>query len=148
MKEITGNIWEQKADWICITTNGIIRNDGKAVMGRGIALQAKLKFSGIDSILAEKLKTNGNVVSLLKTEDNQKIFSFPTKNDWRDSSLALIEKSAEQLRELFLKEEVKPVVLLPRPGCSNGGRNWEKEVKPILEKILVEDNFVVCDFAK
>jgi hypothetical protein len=35
---------------------------------------------------------------------------------------------------------VKPHLpfILPRPGCSNGGRTWV-EVKPILERYLKED---------
>jgi hypothetical protein len=34
-------------------------------------------------------------------------------------------------------------VLLPRPGCSNGGLDWETQVKPVLEKILNDDRFVI-----
>lgn len=45
MHEIEGNIFEQKCDAICITTNGVTKLDASgnlvAVMGAGIALAAK-----------------------------------------------------------------------------------------------------------
>ena len=49
MKEIKSDIWKVKADWICVTTNGKIRADGRAVMGAGIAKDAKIRFPDIDS---------------------------------------------------------------------------------------------------
>ena len=39
MKEITGDLWTIKADARVIPTNGTVRRDGAAVMGRGVALQ-------------------------------------------------------------------------------------------------------------
>ena len=47
MKEIVGDIWDycgKTGYMIGITTNGEIRKDGKAVMGKVIALQAKERF--------------------------------------------------------------------------------------------------------
>jgi len=43
MKEVIGNIWNyyNKGNWIVITTNGTIKKNGEAVMGRGVALEAK-----------------------------------------------------------------------------------------------------------
>ena len=34
-------------------------------------------------------------------------------------------------------------VLLPKPGCANGGLNWE-QVKPLLEQYL-DDRFTIID---
>ena len=97
MLEVTGNIWSYlgKADVICVTTNGIIRTDGTAVMGRGIALQAKQKFPDIEKLLASQLKTYGNTPAFLMngciSPNITQIWSFPTKNHWRDpSDLSLI----------------------------------------------------------
>lgn len=43
MKETFGNIWElaKPYDGIVITTNGYVNKRGEAVMGKGIAYQAK-----------------------------------------------------------------------------------------------------------
>jgi len=149
MKEITGNIWEQKCDWLCITTNGIVKNsgnsylNGEAVMGAGIAKQAKERYPDLPLKLGKKIKEKGNVVSCLGKRDGKWIISFPTKNDWKDkSSIELIKQSASQLKNYFDKQEVKPVVIIPRPGCANGGLNWE-DVKKEIENILVDDNFLI-----
>lgn len=32
-------------------------------------------------------------------------------------------------------------VYLPRPGCKNGGLDYNSQVKPILEKHLTDDRF-------
>ena len=149
MIEIVGDIWEQKCDWLCITTNGIIDKRGSAVMGKGIALQAKQRFSGIEKILAKKIQEKGNIVSSLFYDiaDQKWIISFPTKNDWRDKSdINLIENSAEQLKQHFDKycstHKNKPIVMLPRPGCSNGQLDW-KDVKKVIEPILTDDRFIL-----
>jgi len=150
MIEIVGDIWEQKCDWLCITTNGIVKKDGRAVMGKGIALQAKKRYPNIDRILAKKIRERGNIVSsLLRDHENEKwIISFPTKDDWKKpSSLKLIAESAKQLKQHFDDYNLKPLVMLPRPGCSCGGLEW-KDVKQILLNILVDDRFIIIDKRK
>ena len=89
---------------VCVTTNGIIRKDGTAVMGAGIAKTANQRFN-LATKLAEHLKKNGNTVCDLgeytfKTSRFH-IVSFPTKQDWKDKSpLWLIERSAKQLIDI------------------------------------------------
>ena len=145
MIEKTGNIWDEPCDWICVTTNGMLRSDGKAVMGAGIALQAKKKYKGIDVTLAKKLKERGNVVSLIAKDGKKLILSFPTKHHWKDKyDMDLIRKSALQLKFYFNEAKIKPIVAIPRPGCRNGGLLWEN-VRKVLAPILVEDNFIVMD---
>ena len=39
MREAKGNMLLMKCDALVITTNGFVKRDGAAVMGRGIALQ-------------------------------------------------------------------------------------------------------------
>ena len=40
MKEVKGDIWNfyNKGYWIVIPTNGTVKRNGEAVMGRGVAL--------------------------------------------------------------------------------------------------------------
>jgi hypothetical protein len=130
-------------DAICITTNGVVRAGGRAVMGRGVALAAREKFPGIDKKLAYNIKTFGNKVGVIYTWEERGIFvlSFPTKNDWRDgSSISLIRESAERLALWADVVELKKV-LLPRPGCANGGLRWG-DVKPVIAPIL-DDRFII-----
>ena len=73
--------------------------------------------------------------------------TFAVQNDWRDKSdINLIENSAEQLKQHFDKycstHKNKPIVMLPRPGCSNGQLDW-KDVKKVIEPILTDDRFIL-----
>ena len=143
MIEIRGNIWEQECNWLCITTNGIIKKDGSAVMGRGIALQAKQRYPGIEKVLAEKIRSRGNVVSSLIKKDGHWLISFPTKHNWKDkSNIDLIKSSAEQLKQHFNNQKEKPIVLIPRPGCFNGRLEWD-DVKKTIEPILTDEQFAI-----
>jgi hypothetical protein len=145
MREIQGDIWATQCDWLCITTNGMVRNDGRAVMGRGIARQAKDLIPDIDLRLASSLVAKGNVVSVIALYQNKWIISFPTKNDWRmDSDLELIKQSALQLKAHFDNQSSKPTVLLPRPGCANGHLNWS-EVKNVIAPILTDEEFIIVN---
>lgn len=141
MKEIRGNIWDYhyEGNWVVITTNGVVKANGEAVMGKGIALQAKLRYPELPYELGRAIKMYGNRVILLDGVTKlRKMFSFPTKHHWRDKSdLGLIEESAKQLAAIAPKEKIYIV----RPGCSNGQLDW-KDVKPILERYL-DGRFVV-----
>lgn len=137
MKESYGNLWELEADAICITTNGAVKRNGCAVMGRGCALEAKNKFPGLDYHLGNLLKSYGNVLFNmgLIEKNGPLLLTFPVKHHWREKAdINLIKKSAQQLMEAIDNLGLTNV-LLPRPGCGNGQLSWEK-VKPIIESIL------------
>lgn len=141
MIEIIGNMWKIDCDAICVTTNGIIKKNGEAVMGAGVAHQAKIRYPGLPRELAVKLRFTGNHVYLMPQKNHISIVTFPTKNDWKDDSdIALIEQSCEELVVLTDKLRWNQVVLT-RPGCANGKLNWS-DVKPILEKHL-DDRFII-----
>lgn len=143
-----GNIWEYKADWICIPTNGFVKKDGSAVMGRDLAHQAKSRFKGIDEILGRGLEATGNTIHVLRRiEGEPSILPFPVKEDWGDpADLDLIRRSCRQLRWCWRGAQIGskkiPIVVLPRVGCGNGRRRWD-DVSPILQEELPEDSFVV-----
>lgn len=134
-------------DAICITTNGVVKKDGKAVMGAGIARQANVRYS-LDEELGKHLSSSGNVPYIFtkKGIKNAHLISFPTKHHWKEpSDLALIKRSAELLVELVDRHDIRRCFLVP-PGCGLGNLNWEIQVKPILEDIL--DNRFVVVFQK
>ena len=141
MIEKTGNMWDMKADAYCITTNGVVRGNGRAVMGAGVALLAVKRFPECDKFLGDFIAKNGHIVGVFYIADTTDLVSFPTKYHWRDKShIELIGKSAKELMELIYKNNYNNVVL-PRPGCANGGLEW-KDVRKVIGSIL-DDRVVV-----
>lgn len=139
MREALGDLWAVDADARCVTTNGIVKGNGTLVMGAGIALQARQRFPGIARQLGKWVKENGNIPCYLP---EFKIFSLPTKDDWRDDSkLDLIESSLRIIKDM-VNDRGLDVIALPLPGCANGNLDWN-DVKPILEAILDERFLVV-----
>ncbi len=124
-----------------VTTNGIIKKDGTAVMGRGIAKSVNERYH-VSKILAEHITNHGNTPCDLGIYDGFHILSFPTKNDWRDNSdIELIKSSAVGLMKIA--DELKLTrVYITKPGCANGHLSWNSTVKPELKKIL-DDRFIV-----
>jgi len=148
MKEIEGDIWDyhEENNWIVITTNGTLKNDGSLVMGKGIALQAVERFPQLPSLLGCYVKDYGNHVLPVM---QYKIITFPVKNDWRKvADTKLIVRSCIEIVYIcdiqwhYMFKQLSKVYL-PRPGCGVGGLNWE-EVKPICEKYL-DERFVVVN---
>jgi len=136
------NSYLQFVDAICITTNGALNAKGKCVMGRGVALIAKEKWEGIDKRLGDFIKANGNIVQILWyiPTFHTTVIAFPVKHHWKErADLKLIEKSCKELKALMDQEGWQKVVL-PRPGCNNGKRDWDTEVKPILKKYFDNDH--------
>lgn len=151
--EYDGNIFllpKEPGDACLVTTNGMVRKDGKAVMGAGIAKYCRDNFAGVDRILGEKLKSHGNHVHYLGgiwtvTGGNVRfmLFSFPTKHDWKDGSdPELIRQSCREMMRLADAYKTG-TVYMPCPGCSNGRLDYWTDVRPILEREL-DDRFTVC----
>lgn len=64
------------------------------------------------------------------------VLCFPTKRDWRDpSDLALIEAGLKTFVQNYKDFHIKSITF-PKLGCGLGGLNWEKEVKPLMQKYL------------
>ena len=142
MKEIKGNLFDYPV--ICKTTNAVVKADGRLVMGKGIALQAKQRFKDIDLYLGNQVDYYGNRCFVYRSVKDKYIISFPTKHHWRDNStLELIEVSTISLVDITNIYGFEKVYL-PRVGCCNGKLDW-KNVKPILEKHL-DDRFIVVDY--
>ena len=155
MKEEFGNIWEMEADARCISTNGEVNQKGEAIMGKGVALQAKVHCPGIETEIGKHLQETGNHVYLIASFSANLMrykmlyyyyFTFPTKNKWKESSsLPLIENSCLELISIINRVKFKRV-LLPRPGCGNGGLKWEN-VKPAIQDLL-DDRVVIVELPK
>lgn len=83
-KEVHGDIWDyhSKGRWIVITTNGTVKNNGEAVMGRGVALQAKQRFPQLPKKVGSWMSYFGGQGNQAGIFQEEKIVSFPVKHDW------------------------------------------------------------------
>ncbi len=147
MIEIVGDMWERydAGAWACITTNGDVNVKGQAIMGRGVALQAKNRFPALPLVLGHKLREQGNAVYWFP---DWRLITFPTKHSWRDprSDLRLIAASVLQLATLLKGLDLVGYdlteIVLPRPGCGAGGLPWS-DVQPFCAQ-LPDCVHVIC----
>lgn len=128
----TGDIWKVDGDWRVIPTNGYVNKKGECVMGRGIALQAKLKYPKLALELGALISIYGNNAFLLRP---YYLISFPVKPVWWSrADLNLIDRSCQQLVRLVIDSKDNRI-LIPLVGCGNGKLHRD-QVLPILEKHL------------
>lgn len=142
MIERQGDLWTTEADFIVVPINWTTRHDGTAVMGAGVALQAKQRYPRLERHIGDFLLEfdTPTVFTLPTWEGLTPLIAFPTKRFFkRPSTLKLVEQSA---RELPLLVEPHHTVVLPRVGCGLGGLDWETQVRPILAEAL-DDRFLV-----
>lgn len=138
------------AEAICITTNGICKNNGDAVMGKGIAKTADEMFH-LSKNLGYLLRTQGNRVyhmgkfSVSGCEPYN-VFTFPSKHRWRgNSDIALIERSAKELKVLCDIYGISKCYL-PPVGCGCGGLLYDLDVRPVISKLLDDRFIVITDY--
>ena len=114
-------------------------------MGRGLALDAKLRFPDLPFELGARIKEYGIVVF---TFWDYHIITFPVKHNWWEKAdLALVEKSAKDLKEIlrYNLSQIQTPIYVPWVACGNG-KEKKENVRPILEKYLnEEDKFIVID---
>ena len=130
----SGNLWDHHAAgaWVGITTNGIVKRNGTAVMGKGVAQQAALRFPDLPRQLGAWLQTHGNHVAAWS---DARVITFPTKHHWQQpSDLDLIARSASELMGILDTLQIEAFVL-PRPGCGLGQLPWDS-VAPVLAPIF------------
>ncbi len=146
-------------DAICITTNLFVKQNGEAVMGRGVAKHYNDIGYGIPATVLGKMIKEGITVGIMGMIGKVNVVSFPVKPAyvicWPDKSdivdhakskfnsgdivpgffgkakISIIIESLCKLRELASIYKWKKI-LLPRPGCGAGELSWENEVKPYL----------------
>lgn len=164
MREMRGDLFDQigRAEYICITTNGTVKNNGSAVLGRGCALQAKTRWNGLPEYLGSLLQVHGNLPFYLGAIDEFKfwrkgaraknwndtgLISFPVKHVWNQmADIDLIKRSCAHLISMINYQQTDRVtkienVIIPRPGCGNGNLEWGY-VRPAIAPLL-DDRFVI-----
>lgn len=147
-QQVQADLWTYAADWRVVTTNGFTRKDGTAVMGRGVASQARTKYPELERKLGQQLRATGNYVYVFP---EYKIVTLPVKPtrgpDGTPGFMVaadpiLIGESLVQL----VRRNLDGVIAMPRPGCGNGKLDWATQVKPICDLVLKDDRYVVVDW--
>lgn len=153
------DLWElhEKGHWIVVTTNTQIKEKScKAIMGKGIALEAATRFPELPSLYGYYLNNSLDRTNIVLVP-NRRVILFPTKIHWKDNAdIQLITKNTYQLQSRIMeeyyfhnfdsipveKEYEEVTVYLPPLGCGNGNLNWEKDVYPVISPILFDNRFI------
>ena len=143
MKIIKGNIWDKWDDgyYIGVTTNCELNKNGDAIMGAGIAKELKKRVPTLPYELGHYKED----LSTIAVWNEHKIITIPTKYEWRKpSDIKLITNSCYDLNSLLFV--IQEDIYLPKLGCGKGQLKWE-DVKPIMEKYLIDDRFIVVEYS-
>ena len=132
-----GNLFDSECQTLVNTVNCY------GVMGKGIALQFKQRYPDMfnEYKLACKnfeLSSGGDIwiydyVDMYKPK---KILCFATKVMWQyPSRIEWIERGLQVFFNNYKYWKLESVAW-PKLGCTNGGLDWENEVKPLMIKYL------------
>lgn len=150
MKLRKGDMWDvyERSDLFLITTNGrIAEPQGKLVMGRGVAKEARDMFPGLDRRLALKIKSVGVFDEKLQCWrygfiPGANLGILQVKYHWNHvADLALIQFSVNKLA-MWTDEHQGAIVNMPFPGIG-AGRLKKDQVMPIIE--WLPDNVTVWE---
>ena len=152
MKSITlleGDIFETEMQTIIIPVNCV------GVMGKGLALEAKKRFSDLEHLYKDLCDESsgrklyiGDIIGYGSVDWNKNIMFFPTKKHWRErSKLEYIDQGLSEL----VKQEKGDIesweidrydhnfnsggIAFPALGCGAGGLDWN-DVKPLMIRYL------------
>ena len=136
----TGNLFKSDCQTLVNTVNC------KGIMGKGIALDFKKRYPEMfnEYKLActpgqyRCLEFGGDLwlYSYIDLYKPKKILCFATKEHWMyPSKLEWIERGLQKFVEDYKYWGITSIAF-PKLGCNNGKLNWEKDVKPLMEKYL------------
>lgn len=114
-------------------------------MGKGIALQFKKAYPEMFKVY-KKTCNNGmlrpGMLQLWKG-DKVWVLNFPTKDHWRNrSELSYIEEGLQKFVASYKAKGIQSIAF-PKLGCNNGGLDWERQVKGLMEHYLKDLDILV-----
>ena len=128
---MTGNILKSDADCLINTVNC------EGFMGKGLAYQFKNMFPKTNISYVDTCKHNELHPGKLHyhLENGKLIINFPTKDRWREKSkIEYIDDGMKALVKLVYEKNIKSIAIPPL-GSGNGGLEWEKVKKVILNYV-------------
>lgn len=141
-----GNILLAEAEAIVNTVNTV------GIMGKGIALQFKEfypdNYNAYRSASDKELITIGKmfVTETHRLGNPKYIINFPTKKHWKEKSrYEYVTTGLDDLIRVIRDFKIKSIAIPPL-GCGNGGLDWIKVKKILLEKLQAMDSIDVHVF--
>jgi O-acetyl-ADP-ribose deacetylase (regulator of RNase III) len=116
------------------------------VMGKGLALEFKKRYPKNFRDYKQDCK-NGELpydwLCMWGANDGHWIWNLATKRDWRDkANINMIEVQLLIFANEYDREEAESISF-PKLGCGLGGLDWEKQMKPLMERYLSDINIPV-----
>jgi O-acetyl-ADP-ribose deacetylase (regulator of RNase III) len=129
---VLGNFFVSPAATLVNTVNT------KGVMGKGIAKVFRdacpEMFAAYKNLCDRRSFDIGDL--LLYPTPHKAILNFPTKTDWRSPSrIEYIEVGLRTFADCYASYGLTSVAF-PQLGCGNGGLDWERQVRPLMESML------------
>jgi O-acetyl-ADP-ribose deacetylase (regulator of RNase III) len=144
---VRGNLFDSQAEALVNAVNTV------GVMGRGVALEFKIRFPENYLAYRAACKRDELIVGKMFTfelnhetqlERPRWIINFPTKQHWRNpSKLEFVRDGLEDLVRVIEAKKISSVAL-PALGCGTGGLEW-KTVRVLLEASLEPLNHVAFE---
>lgn len=147
-----GDMWQVwgKTDLFCITTNSTVTKDGRLVMGRGIAQEARDTIKGLDARLGRMVGFSHRPYSLLILNDlvrekvlQEKFGAFQVKYSFSQPAETGIIASSCACLFLHICKNPNIRIDLNMPGVGYGNLSVS-EVWPIVSK-LPDNVHIWCD---
>lgn len=110
------------------------------VMGKGIAKEFKKRYPEMFEKYKEICKAGkfntGDLWLYNIPDSDRRILNFPTKRHWRGrSKTEYIESGLQKFARTYAQKGITSISF-PMLGSSNGGLDWETQVKPLMEQHL------------
>ena len=128
------NLFDSDAQVLVNTVNTV------GVMGKGIPKEFKKRYPEMFErykkiCKAGRFKT-GDLWLYKVPDSDRQILNFPTKKHWRGrSKVEYIESGLEKFARTYEEKGITSISF-PMLGSSNGGLDWETQVKPLMEYYL------------
>jgi O-acetyl-ADP-ribose deacetylase (regulator of RNase III) len=129
---VIGDLFHSPAKVLVNTVNT------EGVMGKGIAKDFKTIFPEMFlayQTLCEKKRIDIGKLHLWRGT-NKWVLNFPTKKRWRyPSKPEYIEAGLKMFVSGYTRHAISTIAF-PQLGCGHGELDWEKQVRPLMEKYL------------
>lgn len=117
-----------------IPTNTVVRKDGQAVMGAGLAKLAAKLYPDLPEVYGRRLQEGVTFY----VDHDRRLILVPTKEDWKEPSTMEIVSNALNALARWARSDDAPAnlhLVLPGMGTGNGGLN-PKKVEELIAKRL------------
>ncbi len=126
------NIFDSPAQTLVNTVNTV------GIMGKGIAAEYKRRYPDMFRRYRQHCKSGSLDIGklYLYKGDNKWVLNFPTKEHWRNpSKVEYLEAGLQKFVATYAAHGITSVSF-PQLGTGNGGLDWTRVVRPLMDKYL------------